>query len=83
MSETPVSKSQARALKVKGLGTASRYEQASQILENALLPRDGVPSGHTWRSAAKLSDEQLSALLQPLLPDTDFDTTVDGQGGWQ
>lgn len=82
MSETPISKSQIRALRVKELGSPSGYEQAAQILENALLPRDGVPDGHTWRSAAKLSDEQLSALLQPLLPDTNFDT-IDGTEGWQ
>ena len=83
MSETPVRKSQIRALNVMGLGTASGYEQAAQILEDALLPRDGVPDGHTWRSAAKLSDQELSALLQLSAPAQDFDTTIDGQEGWQ
>ena len=83
MSETPISKSQIRALKIRGLGVVSTYEQAAQILENALLPRDGVPDGHTWRSAAKLSDQELSALLQLSAPAQDFDTTIDGQEGWQ
>lgn len=83
MSETPISKSQIRALKVRSLGVAPTYEQAARILENALLPRDGVPDGHTWRSAAKLSDQELSALLQLSAPAQDFDTTIDGQEGWQ
>jgi hypothetical protein len=83
MSETPISKSQIRALKVRGLGVATTYEQAAAILENALLPRDGVPDGHTWRSAAKLSDQELSALLQLSAPSEDFDTTIDGREGWQ
>ncbi len=80
MSETPISKSQIRALKVRSLGVATTYEQAARILENALLPRDGVPDGYTWRSAAKLSDQELSALLQL---SAQFDTTIDGQEGWQ
>jgi hypothetical protein len=83
MSETPTSKSQQRAIRVKALAGASTYTEASQILENAGLPGDGIPRGETWRSAAKLTDQQLDALLRSNFSDDDFDTVPDGQGGWQ
>lgn len=63
----PISKSQARAMELAGIqlpeGDWTTYAQAATALQAANLPHDGLPTGHTWRSAAKLSDSDLMAAL--------------------
>jgi hypothetical protein len=61
--ETPISKSQTRAMKLAGLGVVDTYEAAASALETARYRKDGVPHGHTWRTAAKLSDADLLAAI--------------------
>ena len=60
---TPISKSQTRAMKLAGLTTVDTYEAAASALETARYRKDGVPQGHTWRTAAKLSDADLLAAI--------------------
>jgi hypothetical protein len=59
--DTPISKSQKRALTLVGLAPAATYDAAATALDAANFRRDGIPTGHTWRSAAKLSDAELLA----------------------
>lgn len=59
--DTPVSKSQARALRILGLAATDSYKVAATSLENAGYRPDGIPQGHTYRTAAKLSDADLTA----------------------
>ena len=62
----PISKSQIRAFRLAGIPLTSSYDLAATILESAGLMRDGIPAGHTWRSAAKIPDSQLlSAIARP------------------
>jgi hypothetical protein len=61
--ETPISKSQTRAMKLVGLATVDTYEAAASALETAGLRRDGIPMGQTWRIAAKLSDADLMSAI--------------------
>jgi len=64
---TPTSKSQQRAMRLLGLTAVESYEAAAAVLENARVypgyEPDGVPVGHTWRTAAKLTDAQLLEAL--------------------
>ena len=64
---TPVSKSQARAMKLAGLPAADSYAAAAATLKAAGFEADGIPMGHTWRTAAKLDDSELLAAM-PLAP---------------
>ena len=61
--ETPISKSQTRAMKLAALGTVDTYEAAASALEIAGFRRDGIPMGQTWRGAAKLSDADLMTAI--------------------
>ena len=61
MKEHPISKSQERALRVLSLGTADTYPAARALLSAQDFAEDGLPTGHTWRSAAKLTDDELVA----------------------
>ena len=61
--ETPISKSQTRAMSLLGLVSADSYEAAASALETAGYRRDGIPAGQTWRSAAKMSDTELVAAI--------------------
>ena len=67
MSKTPISKSQQRAMRLLGLTAVDSYDDAAAALENARAypgyERDGVPAGHTWRTAAKLTDAELIEAL--------------------
>ena len=67
MSTTPISKSQARAMRLLGLTAVDSYDAAATVLESARAypgyERDGVPVGYTWRTAAKLTDAQLLQAL--------------------
>ena len=69
MSKTPISKTQIRALAILGLPTMDGYKEAGALLETANAPFDGIPAGHNWRSAAKLTDEQFRAALGAQLPE--------------
>jgi hypothetical protein len=59
--ETPVSKSQKRALKLMGLPATDSYKTAAKSLEAAWCRPDGIPHGCTWRTAASLTDAALIA----------------------
>jgi hypothetical protein len=59
--KTPISKSQARLIALAGITTADNYSAASEALVEAGFSGSGVPAGGTWRTAAKLIDEQLVA----------------------
>lgn len=62
------SKAQRKALDVLGIQYDPRIsrEYAAELLTKVGVSGDGVPAGHTWRSAAKLSDEELQrALVTP------------------
>jgi hypothetical protein len=65
MAETPISATQSRVVALLGLETDGSYAHASHVLAAAGLPSDGVPSGHTWRTVKKLSDDAFRALLTP------------------
>jgi hypothetical protein len=79
MADTPISKSQVRALIVLGLYASSDYNSAASALENAGFPADGVPCGHTWRTAKKLNDDQLRQVLNASRSanDVDYETEID------
>jgi hypothetical protein len=62
--ETPISKSQKRAMDLLKLAPVSGYSDAAVALEAAGCWRDGIPAGQTWRTAAKLSDIELLAGIQ-------------------
>ena len=84
MKETPISKSQERAIRLLGLANAAGYAQAAEILEAQGFRRDGLPMNETWRSAAKLSDQELVVKLNNDRTSSEIEETViDGQGGWQ
>ena len=59
--KTPISKSQTRALKLAGLAMVDGYGVAANSLETAGYRTDGIPQGHNWRTAAKLTDADLIA----------------------
>ncbi len=59
--KTPISKSQSRLLALVGIAAVDNYSAAAEALEEAGFSGSGVPAGGTWRTAAKLSDEQLVA----------------------
>jgi hypothetical protein len=61
--DTPISKSQTRAMKLAGLATVDTYEAAASALEAARYRKDGIPMGQTWRTAAKLSDADLMSAI--------------------
>ena len=64
MATTMASKAQSRAMRLLSIESDGTYEHTSGVLAAAGYPADGVPSQHTWRSAAKLSDTDLVALLR-------------------
>ena len=66
MAFTPISKSQQRLTQLLSIQTDGTYDMAARALDAAGLPKDGIPSGHTWRTAGKLSDAELLALLPTL-----------------
>lgn len=72
--KTPISKSQTRAMKLAGLGTVDSYEAAKSALETAGYRKDGIPQGHNWRTAAKLSDAELMSGIT-----IDFDALADSR----
>jgi hypothetical protein len=59
--ETQISKSQKRALEILKLAPTSDYQVAAKTLERAGYLPQGIPVGHSWRTAAKLSDADLIA----------------------
>ena len=67
---TPISKSQSRAIKLLELTETDDYQIAAATLENAGYRRDGIPAGQTWRTAAKMADSELMAGLkaEPIEP---------------
>lgn len=64
MATTIASKAQSRAMRLLSIESDGTYEHSAGVLASAGYPADGVPSQHTWRSAGKLSDEELTALLR-------------------
>ena len=72
--KTPISKSQTRAMKLAGLSTVDDYQVAATALENAGYRKDGIPQGHNWRTAAKLSDVDLIAGIK-----IDFEALADSR----
>lgn len=76
----PVSKSQQRVLSLLSL-SASDSIDAQQRLQAAGFEPDGVPQGHTWRTAARLSDAELLATGRRVVVDLEtgesaIDTTI-------
>ncbi len=63
MSELPASKSQTRLLHLLSLTSDGTYNMSGRLLEAAGMPKDGLPSRHSWRTAGKLSDADLLAAL--------------------
>ena len=61
--QTPISKSQTRAMRLLGLPAVDGYDAAATSLEAVGCYRDGMPAGQTWRTAAKLSEADLLAGL--------------------
>ncbi len=57
--ETPISKSQLRAMRLAGLVAVETYEAAAVALQNAGYRKDGIPMASSWRAAAKMSDIDL------------------------
>jgi hypothetical protein len=74
--ETPISKTQKRAMSLLNLTPVSGYQAAAEALETAGYRPDGIPQGMTWRTAAKLSDAELIASITIALCD-DFDDYKD------
>ena len=68
--DTPISKSQTRAMKLAGLATVDTYEAAASALDAAGYRKDGIPMGQTWRTASKLADSELKAAITIVV---DFD----------
>lgn len=68
MPNQPISRSQRRACTLLNIAHDQTYHGAATTLSAAGLPADGLPDGHTWRSAAQLSDDALRALLVPAHP---------------
>lgn len=61
MAEYPISKSQARLTSILNLTTDGTANHAARVLEAAGYSPDAVPAGGTWRTAAKLTDDELVA----------------------
>ena len=57
--ETPISKSQIRALNILSLPLPTGYQAAGEALEAAGYRSDAIPVGSNWRTAAKLNDADL------------------------
>lgn len=72
--ETPVSKSQKRALKLMGLPATDNYQTAAKSLEAAWCRPDGIPQGCTWRTAASLTDAALIAGIK-----VDYESMADSK----
>lgn len=70
---TPISKSQIRALALLTFAAESTYSAAGDALEAAGYRRDAIPAGSNWRQAAKLSDVELIAAIS--LPADRFEDT--------
>ena len=78
MAETPSSKSQNRTMRLYSLTSDGTYMHAASVLQASGLPADGLPAGHTWRSAGKLSDAELRGLLgEPQSTDAVVKTTAE------
>ena len=58
---TPTSNSQARLLKLLNASVPGEYSEAAKLLESLGMRRDAIPQGGTWRTAKKLSDDELLA----------------------
>ena len=79
MADFPISKSQSRLLSLLNL-TANDYTDAAQQLQARGFEADGIPAGHDWRSAKKLSDAELLATSERWVATDDGavrNTTVD------
>lgn len=63
MAVMKASKLQARILGLLGKEFDGTYDMGARLLEEMGLPKNGAPEGHTARSAGKLSDDELLALL--------------------
>lgn len=63
MATIPASMTQKRVCTLYGLEHDGSYEHAAATLEAAGLPKDGCPTGHSWRSVKQLSDDELKNLL--------------------
>jgi hypothetical protein len=75
--ETPISKSQTRAMKLARLGPVDSYEAAASALETEGYRKDGIPIGQTWRTASKVADaDLLTAIALPNLEDL-ADSVID------
>lgn len=59
MAEYPISKSQARLTSILNLSTDGTANHAARVLEAAGYSPDAVPAGGTWRTAARLTDDEL------------------------
>jgi hypothetical protein len=71
---TPASKQQRRVARLLGLEIEDSYDYAGKALALAGVSADGIPYGHTWRTAAKLSDAELLVSFLPVeQPDTQPD----------
>ena len=57
-------------MKLAGLATVDSYGVAAIALETAGFRKDGIPMGHNWRTAAKLTDSELLAGITIVI---DFD----------
>lgn len=66
--EIAISKTQMRACRLLGIASGDTYASAKQSLELVDLPGDVIPLGETWRSVAKMSDEQFVAALKNSVP---------------
>lgn len=60
---TPASKSQKRAAALLNITIRDSYMYAAETLKAAGVNETGIPAGHDWRSASKLSDSELLAKL--------------------
>lgn len=61
-------------MKLAGIGTVDGYQAAATALETAGYRKDGMPQGHNWRTASKLSDADLIAGIT-----IDFDALADSR----
>lgn len=63
MSMIQISVSQKRVMRLLNLAPVVCYQDATAALEAVEMEGSGIPHGHTWHAAAKLSDEQLLAAI--------------------
>ena len=68
MKSTPASKSQLRALNLLKLPIRELYSDAAKILTKAGYQPDGLPTGMSWRQAAKLADSTLLKGIEVNVP---------------